>query len=349
MAGEDGRAGPAGGCRELEARLRSAIVSDGELSFARFMELALYDPDHGYYTRAAARIGRAGDFVTSPTLSAAFGRTLAGLLPRLARAADERGRLRVVDAGAGEGTLLAALTAAAGPERVEPVLVERGAALRRRARERLAATSALALADTAALGRLGPAPGLVLANELFDALPARRLRRLGDRLEEACVTVAGGRLVEVWRPRPMEPGLDQLPHGRECCLALGVAELLADLAAAIGRGLVLVIDYGYPRPLLLDPQGPGNPMRGFRGGRLVDDLLASPGEVDLTAHVDFTKLAEAAAARRLIHPEDMGGAFRCLGLGKGLPEGALADLGVRDRRAQLRPAAAARRPGPARR
>jgi SAM-dependent MidA family methyltransferase len=350
---------------ELEVRIRAEIRRSGPMTFVRFMHRALYEPGLGYYDRLQSRIGRGGDFVTSPTLTPAYGRTLARLVPRLRAATGTTGPFRVVDVGAGEGGLLAALAPAAGGE-IEAVVVEPGDELRRRAAERVAASGVpvVALAAAAALAGLEPRPGLVVANEVFDALPARRLRREERGLEEAHVALAGDSLAEVWLEAEAEASLADLPPGRECCVTPGIRPLLADLGAGIERGLVLIVDYGHPRAVIRGSDGCGNPIRGFRGGTLAKSPIERPGEVDLTAHVDFSAIRDAAiaiglepifftdqtylllalgflddpaapSARRLIHPEDMGGAFRCLALGKGIDPERIGDLPLRSRLGHL--------------
>lgn len=353
----------------LSGRIKELIGRHGPLAFSDFMNLALYDPDHGFYMGSRRRAGRGEDFVTSPTCSTSFGRTLARLVPRLHAAMGGPPGLRLVDAGGGAGELLKPLAARARelvPEvALEAVLVERGHG-RRSLAEASAGEAATVgvlwrwVAECRELGALAPMPGLVVANELFDSLPVRRLRR-GREVEELYVDVVGGHLVSVWRTAAtVDLGGRRLPRSRESTLAVGVEELMRALSSAVSRGLLLVIDYGSPARILDAPDGPGSPARGFRAGALVDDLLASPGEVDLTASVDFSRVDRAAvaagwerllftdqyqlllalgfledpdavAAKRLIHPEDMGGAFKCLLLGKGVETAALSLSGARDR------------------
>jgi len=350
---------------ELERRIHETIAASGPIRFDEYMRRALYEPELGYYVRGLERAGRGGDFVTSPALSPAFGRTLARLVPILAESVPD-GPLRIIDAGAGEGGLIRAIAPAArrlAPDRsLEMVLVEPGAAQRDRTLA-LLDDDAGAVEDAAALARLPPASGLIIANELFDALPVRRFRRQ-PRLEEVWVASDGAGLTEAWRPATPPVGLGRIPRERECCVAVGAESLLAALASSLERGLLLIVDYGYPASTLYALDGPGNPLRGFRAGTLVDSLVKEPGAVDLTAHVDFTRLAraavaegfetvfftdqtylllalgflddpDAAAARRLMHPEDMGGSFKCLLLAKGIDAEVFRALGVRDRRRLL--------------
>ena len=355
---------------ELDRRIGAEIDAAGAIPFSRFWERALHEPGLGYYRRPAARIGRDGDFVTAPALAPAFGRTLAGLLPLLAGLAGEGPRHRVIDAGAGEGHLLAGVASSAvvsgARDRFELVLVEAGAGLRERAQARLTALGqpAVILESLDELAALPRMPGLVIANELFDALPARWIRRTAAGLEECWVEKGSGGLVMVWRPIPVDAGLPPLATGQEATLAPGDETVLAALSAGIAAGIVLVIDYGYPAAVLYGPESPGNPPRGFLRGVLAPDLLAEPGTIDLTAHVDMSRLASLAgevgletlfftdqvylllalgalddpeprSLRRLLHPEDMGGAFKCLALGKGVDPEVFRALGVRDRRQLL--------------
>src|SRR5436309_2436164 len=146
----------------LSARLASDVRADGPLRFDRFMERALYEPGLGYYTRDQARVGRAGDFVTSPSLSPVFGRTLARLVRLVRDAIGRPGCFRVIDAGAGEGgliaPLLAALVADEAGSGIEAVVAERSPALRERARRAAAGSGlpVLALGKVAELAALPP-------------------------------------------------------------------------------------------------------------------------------------------------------------------------------------------------
>jgi SAM-dependent MidA family methyltransferase len=291
----------------LATRIHAEIERDGPITFARFMELALYDPAGGYYRSPDARPGRGGDFLTAPETHPIFGATIA-------RAIEEAwGRLSrpepfvLRELGAGTGTLalaiLAGLDAAgsglAGRLRYDPVEVEPG---------RLAA-----LADrfgdggrsAALLGagaRTGPIEGVVLANEVLDALPTHRVIGRGGDLREVFVGSRDGRFVDV-EGDPATPALADrlraegivLADGQrgEVCLAL--EPWLVGATAGLARGLVLLIDYGYPAAELYDPvRRPDGTLRAYVRQRVHDDPYRHVGRQDLTAHVDLTAVERAA-------------------------------------------------------
>jgi len=351
------------------------IEALGRIPFQRFMELALYGAG-GYYTRAGATIGRGGDFVTAPELSPALGATLARLWSRL----DPRLH-SLVELGPGRGLLLKSFLEQLRRDHeelpAEVAALERGPALARACREALAPLGITPRIVTSPEGLGNEArPALIVANELFDALSFHRVRGGSDAsLEEAYVTRAGQTLVEVWGP-PSRAALAAylrdlgvtLAPGAMAEVSLAGPELLTRVAAILARGLVVIIDYGYPAWILYDPERPQGTARGFRDGRLETDLLRDPGRQDLTAHVDFTALARAGRAAgldvilfadlasflvglaahelpeearrglvRLVNAEEIGGTMKVLVLGRGVARGPF--RGVRDRSRALEGAA----------
>lgn len=295
----------------LVERIRAEIRDAGPMPFARFMELALYDPDGGYYRSAAARPGRAGDFVTAPELDPIFGESLA---VAIAEAWDRLGRpapFVVREHGAGEGALA---TAILGAEAVAPL----GDALRYQAVEvdprRLAGLrarlEAAGLADRLDDEPSDPEPltGVVLANEVLDALPVHRVRRRGAVLRELAVDLdAGGTLVET-EIDPTTPALAErlardgieLVDGQTAEICLALDAWISDAVRPLERGLLLLIDYGAPATELYDPvRRRDGTLRAYVRHQVHDDPLRHVGRQDLTAHVDVTAVERAAAAAGL--------------------------------------------------
>ena len=270
----------------LAERLRDRIRAEGPITFAAFMEEALYDPVEGFYARP--RVGAEGDFVTSPHVSPAF----AALLARqVGQCWDLLGRpdpFRVVEAGAGDGTLARGILAEAG------AVPELGAALSYSAVERSpGAIEALRVAGIEAHERLAEAgeAHVVLANELLDNLPFHRLRRRGDRLVEVFVGLEGDRFAEVeGEPAPEALGAD-VPSGEERVVSPEALGFVGDVARAVPRGYAFLFDYGHGRG-----ERPGE-VHGYRSHRVTTDVLAAPGSRDITAAVDLG--AVAAEAQRL--------------------------------------------------
>lgn len=287
----------------LPERLRDRILREGPLRFDAFQEAALYDPDGGYYERPG-RVGRTGDFVTGASWHPAFARCLLRLAARLA--ADLGSPVDVVDVGAGEGELLGFLARERPPgldlglAGVEASAVRRAAARERAPRARLDAS----VADLPHGLR-----GLVVAYELFDALPVRAFRVGEDgRLLERAVGLDGdGRFA--WVEAGCEDGPALLADlsrrgatfeaGQLLEIRPGARSLAREIAARLSSGLLLVFDYGAPTRALYGPARANGTLEAFLGHQVSRDVLADPGSRDLTAWVDFGELDEAFRAEGL--------------------------------------------------
>ncbi|HEX9286163.1 MAG TPA: SAM-dependent methyltransferase [Thermoanaerobaculia bacterium] len=284
--------------RSLAERLRDRIRREGPISFADFMEAALYDPDSGYYARGAP-IGEGGDFVTSSSISPAFA---AAIARRFAKDAEMlEGDLDFVEIGAGDGTFLAGFGEAlardhpAVASRTRLTAVERGTS----ARENLAKRPLSVLTDPAELPERSVV-GWIFANELYDALPVARVRGTEEGLEELSVDVEDDRFVWTasaapagWSDRLARSGVSLAP-GQIGEIRPGAAELHRALARALSRGRIVVFDYGHRARTLYHPLArPGGTLAVHRGGRRGGDPLERPGEQDLTAHVDWDELVSA--------------------------------------------------------
>lgn len=260
-----------------------------------YMAECLLHPDHGYYATRDP-FGQAGDFITAPEISQMFGEML-GLC--LAQAWVDQGRpapFTLAELGPGRGTLMAdvlrAIRAVPGMEAAAQVhLVEASPALRAVQRDRLAPRN-LVWHDTA--DTLPEAPLFVLANEFFDALPIRQFERVGDLWAERQVGLAGETLAPgLAPPTALEALVPRLADTRPgdvvetCPAAPGVVDALAGRIARNG-GVALVIDYGHWRSL-------GDTFQALKAHAPCDPF-PEPGEADLTAHVAFEPLAQAARA-----------------------------------------------------
>jgi NADH dehydrogenase [ubiquinone] 1 alpha subcomplex assembly factor 7 len=290
--------------------LKGLIAREGPLSIARYMEICLHDPQHGYYA-ARPRLGEGGDFITAPLVSQMFGELLglwaAEIWTRLGRPAQ----VRLVELGPGHGVMMSDALRGARLvpgflEACEVWLVETSAPLRQRQAETLAASTNLhwtaCLADVPA-----GAPMVILANEFLDCLPIRQGVRTPSGWRERRVALgADGRLTFTpAEPIAAPPGLADEPVGS----TVEWSDALRDLGSAVGAlmaragGAALFIDYGRDRP------GPGDTLQALRGHRK-EPPLASPGHADLTAHVDFPSfLAAAGRAGAAVGPILNQGAF----------------------------------------
>lgn len=294
----------------LSARIRQRIAEQGGwLRFDAFMRLALYEPALGYYTRATGSpFGAEGDFITAPELGPLYAQALAqALAPLLAGRAGQV----LLEAGAGSGRLAVDLLAElerldALPERY--LILELSEPLRARQRERVGRTLAPALAARVAWLDAPPAryEGVVVANELIDALPVRLLVKAGEGVLERGVVVEGEGFG--WADRPPDAGLAALVEARlghlvpdwpeayctEVCA--GLDSWLAGLVAGLERGTLWFGDYGYGRADYYAPTRGGGTLVCHHRHQAGFDPLVRVGLQDITAFVDFTALAEAADA-----------------------------------------------------
>jgi SAM-dependent MidA family methyltransferase len=295
------------------ARLREAIAAAGGwLPFAEYMRLALYAPGLGYYSAGAHKFGAAGDFVTAPELTPVFAgcvaRSVAGVL-------DGLGGGDIVELGAGSGVLAADLLQALAARGALPRryrIVEVSADLRERQR----ATLAGRVPGLAPLAEWLDAPpaeswqGVLVANEVADALPVERVRITAAGLEQCGVVAqaagAGPPFALDWRAAapPVARQFAALIAGLPEPLARGYATEFAPAAAAwlataisrLERGAAYVIDYGLTRAQYYHPSRAGGTLCGFFRHRRHEDPFLHPGLSDLTAWVDFTTLATAGLA-----------------------------------------------------
>lgn len=284
----------------LEERLLSRIRARGPMTFADYMDAALYDPDDGYYTTRATIGFDGADFLTSPELGPAFGRALALVAIDCWKSIGQPASWDLVEAGAGRGILMRDLLDALMKERAEAGRTARPAIVE--VSPRLRGQQALALEGRelrwASVARaLAPIRGVVFANEVLDAFPVHVLVRTEEGVREVHVEAKDGALVETLRAvSQADLGYrvpDTLPLGGRWEVSLGAEGWVAQLGAALGQGYIVVVDYGGDEAELLTRGGAGT-VRGFSRHRLVTDALSEPGTRDLTASVNFTAIRRAA-------------------------------------------------------
>jgi len=264
--------------------LVDAIRARGPISFAEFMERALYGPG-GYYEMPP--VGDEGDFVTSPHVHPIFGRLLARALGELHEAMGDPHPWRIVDVGAGDGTLARQLIAEIGEPSPRYVAVERspGAARALTAMDGIDAVETT-LSDTAD-GQV------ILAHELLDNLPFRRVEGTPDGTREIFIGLDNeDALIEVLAPADLPAGAVPAP-GKEVVIPEGALAFVDEVGRALQRGYALIIDYGAAGST-------GGPVHGYRDHRVVADLLADPGGTDVTAGVDFDAIARRAEDAGLV-------------------------------------------------
>lgn len=296
----------------LVAVIRSEIDRAGPISFARFMELALYHPVHGYYRSAAARPGRGGDFLTAPEAHPIFGRAIARHVDDAWRALGKRDGFTIRELGAGSGALAAGILSglAADASDLADVVRYRTVEVEPRRleelRDRLAAEG---LADRLEADDGAPIVGIVIANEVLDALPTHRVVGRGGRVREILVGWNDATFVDV-EEGPSTPALAQrlaaegieLADGQLAEICLAVDDWVADVAAGLQRGLLLLIDYGHSAAELYDAaRRPAGTFAAYYAQRVHGDPYRAIGRQDLTAHVDVTAVERAATGAGLVH------------------------------------------------
>ncbi len=356
------------------ARVHDALAAAGGwLSFDAYMQLVLYAPGLGYYSAGAEKLGVRGDFTTAPEISPLFGRCLAR---HCAQVLSGLGGGEILELGAGTGRLAFDVLSAMDAQGVIPEryrILEVSADLRARQRELLSRLPAPLFSrvqwiDTPARD---PWRGALLANEVLDALPVECFTWRNALFERGVSLDAAGALQ--WQERPARPALrteverlradaaTEWPDGFASELCTRVGPLISEVTGSMTEGVALFIDYGLPRREYYHPRRASGTLRCHHRHRAHEDPFADPGLTDLTAWVDFTRVAEAAdaagldvvgfatqaalllglgiegevaaapdeptrirrasEARQLLMPEEMGETFKVIALGRGWEAG----------------------------
>jgi SAM-dependent MidA family methyltransferase len=288
----------------LAQSIAEEIARTGPMPFRRFMERALYDPAHGYYASGRAAIGGEGDFMTSVSVGPLFGRLLATQFEEIWERLDRPTRFDLVEQGANRGefahdVLSAAQSSPAFFAALHYLIIEPFAVNRERQEARLEPFAGKVTWHDA-LDALPRFTGVHFSNELVDAFPVHRVvYRNGKWWEQYVAQGANGSFV--WSDGPISnpqltPFFAHLPgiEGYQTEVNREAPVWMAALAAKLERGYVLVADYGFSRDDYYLPDRREGTLAAYRQHRVCENPLADPGGQDLTAHVDFTTLAQAA-------------------------------------------------------
>lgn len=299
----------------LATLIESEIAARGPIPFARFMEICLYHPRLGYYSRGLGG-GGGRDYVTSSGLHPAFGILVARQAEEMWRRLGKQDPFLFVEFGPGEGYFAADFLHEAArlegfARALRYLLIETSPVLAARQRARLAERAVAApawLTEEQLEGRSG-FTGCLFANEVLDAFPVHRVVGTSQGPREIHVAVRDGRLIEEVLPLSSEGVarfLDEahlvLEEGQEVDLNLAAPCWLSWVLRLLKRGYVLIVDYGHEAKDLYHPSRRRGTLLAYHGHRLHEDFLLRPGEQDLTAHLDLTALrraAEKAGARWL--------------------------------------------------
>jgi SAM-dependent MidA family methyltransferase len=276
-----------------QALQRAIAEAGGWLPFERFMEIALYAPSLGYYSRSDRQFGllpgSGSDFVTAPELSPLFGRALAR---QLVQVLDATATDTVWEFGAGSGALAAQLLDALGERVRRYAIVDLSGALAARQRETLQR-----FGDKVQWLQSLPESieGVVVGNEVLDAMPVQLISFDGERWHERGVVVQDGGFAWSDRPTDARPPVDAgFAPGTVTELPRQASGFAATLAERLGHGAALLIDYGFPEAEYYLPQRIGGTLMCHRGHRADTDPLSDVGLKDITSHVDFTAVALSA-------------------------------------------------------
>lgn len=305
---------------ELVATIASEIAASGPIPFVRFMDLALYHPQFGYYMRypddSSSRIGRSGDFYTSSDVHPILGQAVAKQMRQIDGLLGSPDPITIVEMGPGKGLLAKHILTAwqrdagAFQHRLRYILIERSPAMRAWQRRHLSSfmnqPHLLTWADN--LDDLGPGSitGLVLSNELIDALPVHRIQLRNGQVEELCVDYRNGQFVECFRPLSSHTLTQRVKdissgwtEGYRTEINLQALDWMKQVGRCLLRGVVLTIDYGHTAQDLYRPDRTNGTFLCYFRHAVNDDPYMRVGEQDMTAHVDFSSLAAAGEGHGL--------------------------------------------------
>jgi len=345
---------------DLVRFIRETIRRDGPVRFDWFMEQALYHPQFGYYSSGRCQIGRKGDYFTNVSVGPLFGRMLAAQFAEMWEIMGQPAHFTIVEQGAHHGDFASDVLRAMSdfPATLRYEIIEPFPILEARQNETLAEFSGK-VTWRKSLGELESFVGVHFSNELIDAMPARLIARdAGGEWQEKFVADSGNDFVFIrmaiddqrlrsYFEKISLTGSDQY----ETEVNLAATDWINDVAQKLTRGFLLAIDYGYPRAKFYAPERTTGTLQAFARHRKVASPLEGVGCVDLTAHVDWTGVAESAeragldllgftdqhhfmtgllakyspdenerrALQTLLHPEFLGTRFQYLVLGKNVP------------------------------
>jgi SAM-dependent MidA family methyltransferase len=304
------------------------IRASGPISFAEFMELALYHPELGYYARGAQKTGRAGDFFTSVDVGPLFGELLARQFAEMWRLLDSRPHFDLVEAGAGNGRLSRDILDAAqrhDPEFYSAIrlsLVEPSPAARAAQAAALGPHAALLRHSTAFLaGFPDRVNGVIFANELLDALPTHAVAMDEEGLREVFVDWRDGKFSEVLTGLSTRRIAEYLARagaglapGWRAEVNLAAEDWIATAAQTLARGFLVVIDYGHEEAELYGASHSAGTLTMFKQ-HTTDADLQDPGSCDITAHVDLSAVRRAAERGGLTMLARLDQTYFLMGLG----------------------------------
>jgi len=298
---------------ELVQLIRGEIERDGPISFARFMELVLYHPRHGYYASGRAAIGRRGDFFTNVSVGPLFGKLLAAQFAEIWQKLGEPRGFSIIEQGAHDGIFAAdvlnALRQSGGQcfAATSYMIAEPFLAWRKRQQNSLHEfTEKVSWVES--IDQVASFVGVHFSNELFDSLPvhlivsgsapdSREIANGATDWKEKFVTVSGGDFAFATAKLSHELRVDRLgffPAAFETEVSLAAPKLMGDIASKLSRGVILTIDYGYVRPEFHSPDRRQGSLQIRAKQKKLSSCFEQIGVADISAHVEWSSLVEAA-------------------------------------------------------
>ena len=293
-------------CAFIQEKIDAELTKRGSISFPQFLNLALYDPEHGYYASSSSQVGRDGDFYTSVSVGPLFGQLLARRFIQWWENHGKPSPWRILEIGAHDGKLAADILetiATLSPDawkHLEYATVDPLPLLREAQQQRLSALAAkLHLATDYQTLSENPLPGIAFGNEILDALPFHLIRHSDNKWHELFVSDDWKHITQDIDPasalgKKTTALKDSFPDDYQTEIRTNFPAFLGQISNSISDGMLLFIDYGFASPEYYDTHRTRGTLLTFSKHQAAEDPLADPGKRDITAHVDFTDLAREA-------------------------------------------------------
>ena len=290
----------------LTERLKNKIIhaiGDSSIPLSKYIELALYEKDDGYYTNLLHKFGKQGDFVTAPVVSGLFALCIAQQVHELWNYIPKR----ILEIGAGNGQLMLDLLLVMGNEIERYYILELSANLIRLQQQRLQSVAPQLVSKVVWLDKLPTGfDGVILANEVLDAQPSESIEWSDGEIKQRCVTVDDRGNLVYTQQALNSPELNSIAKMINVSHANYISEInlnnrgfVKSLADTLNKGFILLIDYGYSEKEYYSPERSQGTIRGFFRHQLLEDILIYPGLIDITSSVDFTAVANTAIENKL--------------------------------------------------
>ncbi|EWG10658.1 hypothetical protein PBF_11772 [Cytobacillus firmus DS1] len=266
------------------------------ISYADYIQQALYHSEYGYYIKDAEKIGPGGDFITTSNVSDIYGRTISKWFHQMA--GKYKLPFQVCEIGGGNGRFAKAFLDEwnlNADEKIHYYIFETSPYHRKLQQEQIVFSEHIRQIDS--WNEIAPFCGMIFSNELFDALPVHVVEKANDQLHEIMVAVKDGKLTEQAVPLANrdislyleESGLS-LSNGQRIEIPLQMEQMIKSISAALDKGFVLTADYGYTDEEWQEPMRRDGSLRGYYRHSLINNVLEHPGEMDITSHIHFDSL-----------------------------------------------------------